>query len=87
MTFQKQEPSPEEAELAWHLHQLLHASLTDREREYHRDMISWLEQQYGLHPCGANTAVPGSTPPKKKRRRVPMKGFLRRLLAGPEGIG
>jgi hypothetical protein len=45
MAFERPEVTPEEAELDWHQQQLLEASLTDTEREYHRDMISCLEQQ------------------------------------------
>jgi hypothetical protein len=44
MTFQRQEAPSEIAELAWHRYRLIEAPLTNQEREYHRDMISWLER-------------------------------------------
>ena len=37
-----------EKERNWHLYQLRNAPLTGKEREYHQDMVAWLEQHYEL---------------------------------------
>lgn len=50
------------AERDWHLHQLRTAPLTAREREYHQDMVSWLEHQYALRAYDPSPATVQSHP-------------------------
>ena len=44
----------------WHLHQLLEATLTEKEREYHRDCLALLEaadEQKEQHPLRARASL------------------------------
>ena len=47
-------------ERAWHLQQLMEATLTEKEREYHRDCLAWLDaerEQEAQHPVRARSPL------------------------------
>ena len=73
MTFQRQEATPAETALAWHQQQLREVPLTAEEREFHWDMIRWLEQH-----LAEGKMAPHGRQPRAVRKRG--KSAVRQLI-------